>query len=235
MKKLLLYAVVALSAAIAGCASIEGTRDKSATIARTPSPISIDSIAILPIKDYAAVEGLSQQIEVALPQGLVKSFPSARVVDTQTFASNLGSAGLLQAYGQWASNYESTSVVDPKPVPSFAKAGNVHYLLLVRSLYLNREKINATAAGYSGTVSDANNVWRTDLKASAVLIDANSGVVVWRGAGHAENISSKKRDIDLGLVIINKRSPEISDYLAQLVQTLADGLGSQIAGRSPNG
>lgn len=215
-----------------GCASIEGTRDKSATAARTPSPISVDSIAILPIKDYAAAEGLSQQIETALPQGLTKSFPSARVVDAQTFASNLGNAGLLQAYGQWASNYESTSVIDPKPVPSIGRAVNAHYLLLVRSLYLNREKINAAAAGYSGTVSDANNVWRTDLKASAVLIEANSGVVVWRGTGHAENISSKKRDVDLGLVIINKRSPEISDYIAQLVQTLADGLGSQIAGRT---
>lgn len=219
--------VVAL--AVSGCASIEGTRDKSTTAVRSVGAAQIDSVAVLPVKDYAAVQGLSSQIEVALPQGLVKAVPTATVVDTSTFSARLAQAGLVQSYGQWVSGYDASSMLDPRPLPPLQRAAGAHYFLLVRSVYLNREKINAAAAGYTGTVSDANNVWRTDLKASAELLDASTGRVVWKGQGYAENISSKKRDIDLGIIIFNKRSPEVADYLGQLVQSVADGIAAQIA------
>ena len=217
----------------AGCASIEGTYDKSATTVRAPSAIKIDSVAILPIREYAAAEGLSSQIEAALPQSVVKNLPSARAVDSQAFSASLERAGLLQDFGQWASTYDTTSVIDKKPLAAFAKAVNARYFLVVRSLYLNHEKVGVPEAiavvGHGGTVSDANNIWRTDLKASVVLIDANYGVVVWQGTGRAENISSKKKDIDLGIIIFNKKSPEVADFLGQLVQSLADGIAAQIA------
>jgi hypothetical protein len=224
---LLLLGVIA---SVGGCASIEGTRDKSDTVARAMPSDQIDSIAILPIKEYAAAEGLSIQIEAALQQGISKNLPSARTVDPTTFSSLLGRAGLMQSYGEWLSTYEATSLVDPQPLVSFSNATTARYFLLVPSLYLNREKTTGAATGYTGTVSDAKNVWRTDLKASVVLIDTHTGTVVWRGTGYAENISSKKKDVDLGLVILNRRSPELRDHLDELVQTLADGIGKQIAG-----
>jgi len=215
---------------LCGCASIERTRDKSDTLVRAVRSDQLDSVAILPIKEYAVAEGLSTQIEAALQQGISKNLPSTKTVDPTTFSSLLGRAGLMQSYAQWLSTYEATSYIEPQPLVSFANATSARYFLLVPSLYLNREKTTGAATGYTGMVSDANNVWRTDLTASAVLIDTHTATVVWRGTGYAENISSKKKDVDLGLVIINRRSPEITDRLGELIQTMADGIGKQIAG-----
>jgi hypothetical protein len=230
MRKKSIYVFLLASVAlIHGCASIEGTRDKSTTIKRSVGAVQIDSIAILPIKENAAIEGLSSKIEYSLSSGLKKSLPTANVVDVGSFSSRLAKSGLIQSYGQWASSYEATSILDTQSLPEIQKAANAHYLLLIRSIYLAREKIHAVDAGYSGTVSNANNVYRTDLKVSAELIDATLGRVVWKGVGHAENINSPRKDIDLGLIIFNQKNPEITEFIGPMVQTASEGVAGQIA------
>lgn len=229
--KVLRCAVAVLTVIVAGCGSVEGTRDKSVTALRSISAERLDSVAVLPIKESAAMDGLSNQIAAALRRSLAKSIPAVKVVDAQTFSASLAQAGLVQSYRQWVSGYEAISIPDAQQLRQFGKAAGAHFFLLVPSVYINREKVEAAATGYSGFVADASNVWRTDLRASAVLIDSSNGSVVWRGTAHAENISSKTRNLDLGVVIFNTRSPEISDSIGQLIQTLADGLSSQIAGR----
>jgi hypothetical protein len=123
-----------------------------------------------------------------------------------------------------------TSVVDQQPLAAFRKAIGTTYALLVRSLYLSRERIRAGDSGYSGFVSDANNVWRTDLKISAELLDLESGQVVWKGVGHAEDINSPRKPLDYGVVIVNQRNPEVIEYVDRLVDVATDGLARQLAG-----
>jgi hypothetical protein len=211
-----------------GCAHIEGTRDKSQTFQQSAVLGTIESIAILPVKDDAGMLGLSEKIEAALRQNLQSQFSRAQIIDAQTVASKFVERDLVTSYGQWRSGYEFTGMVDPRPFEPIAQALGTKYVLVAHSPHLSREKIRGSDTGYNGAVADANNVWRTDLEFAAELIDARSNQTAWKGAAHAEHIHSPKKSADLGVVIINHRNPEMPEYIDEMVTTATQGLAQQI-------
>jgi hypothetical protein len=226
MKRVSLIIVLII---FSGCGSIEGTRNKSLTISSLAINQNIESLAILPVKENAVMPGLSNQIEKELYSCLCAKLPNARVIDARIFGFRLATNDLISDFGKWKAGYEASSVLDVRPLLSFSRATDARYFLLVRSTHLSREKIRAVDTGYSGWVSDAKNVWRTDLKVSAELIDAESGRVVWEGFGSAENINSPRKDIDLGLVIVHQINPEVKSFAPEMVRVAAEGIATQIA------
>jgi hypothetical protein len=223
-----LMMLLCMGTALCGCTHIEGTRDKSATFQRSAVLGSIDSMAILPVKDDAGMPGLSEKIEAALTQNLQSQFPRAQIVDAQTVASKFVERDLVTSYGQWRSGYEFTGMVDPRPFEPVAQALGTKYVLVVHSPHLAREKIRGSDTGYNGAVADANNVWRTDLEFAAELINTQSKQTTWKGAAHAEHIHSPKKSADLGVVIINHRNPEMPEYIDEMVTTATQGVAQQI-------
>lgn len=221
--------LIILLIVFSSCGSIEGTRNKSFTISSLTINQNLESLAILPVREDAVMPGLSKQIEKDLYSYLCAKLPDARVIDARTFGSRLATNGLIADFGKWKAGYEASSILDARPLLSFSRATDARYFLLVRSTHLSREKIRAVDTGYSGWVSDAKNVWRTNLKISAELIDAESGRAVWEGFGSAENVNSPRKDIDIGLVIIHQKNPEVESFAPEMVHIAAEGIASQIA------
>jgi len=211
-----------------GCASIEGTRNKSLTIQKISVDKQAGPLAILPVKENAAMPGLSSRIEDALFKAMRSNF-RIKIVDAKTFGLRIAEKNLIGDFGQWKAGYEGTALLDPRPLSIFAQAADVQYLLMVQSTYLGREKIRAVETGYSGWVKDARNVWRTDLKILAEVIDSISGKVIWKGVGHAENISSIRRDIDFFFVIVHDRNPEVDHFISEMIQVATGGMATEIA------
>ena len=220
--------VILIATMLFGCAHIEGTRDKSSTLQQSSTLSRIDAIALLPIKEQSGTPGLSRQIEIALQQSLEQALPSTRVVGASAAGSRLAAHELISTYGQWQAGYESTSILDPRPVAAMARATDARYLLLIQSIHLARERIRAADSGYTGVVNDANNTWRTDLKLVATLIDTKSKQVEWKGLGYAEHIHSPKKDQDLFFVIFHDKNPEVSQYVGQMITTATQGLAAQL-------
>jgi hypothetical protein len=214
---------------LSGCASIEGTRNKSVTLNKLPRDGEIGSLAILPIKENAVMPGLSTNIENGLYKALTLKVQGMKIIDGQNFGSLLAKNDLISEFGQWRAGYESTSILDKRPLPSFSRATDCRYFLLVNSTHLSREKIRAVDTGYSGFARDANNVWRADLKILAELIDTQSGETIWKGIGHAENISSVRRDIDLFFLIQHQKDPGVSSFISDMIRTATEGIASEIA------
>jgi PDZ domain len=228
-----LTTAAALTCALLGCAHIEGTRDKSSTSQRLATLGSIDSIAILPIKDDAGLPGLASKIETALTSSVQAQFPRAQILDAQAVGAKLTEHATVATYGQWRAGYEFTGMIDPASFEPTASAIGTRYLLAVHAPHLTREKIRGSDTGYSGTVNDANNVWRTDLDVPADLIDTQSKQVIWKGNGHAEHIHSPHKSRDYFFVIVNDKNPNIPEYVDEMIASAAKGLARQIDGAAP--
>lgn len=224
-KAFLMIAIIVIS----GCTSIEGTKNKSFTSNQSFAKQYISSLAVLPVKENAVMPGLSKQVEKELYKNICAKLPNTHVIDATTFGSRLASKDLIMEFGKWNAAYEASSFIDARPLAMFSQATGARYFLLVRSTHLSREKIRAVDTGYTGWVSDAKNVWRTDLKISAVLIDSEYGNIIWEGFGGAENINSPRKDIDLGIVIMHQRSPGKECLAPEMVLTATEGLATQIA------
>jgi hypothetical protein len=101
---------------------------------------------------------------------------------------------------------------------------------MVTKVNLSREKMKAIDTGYSGWVNDADNVWRTDLRVFAQIIDTESGTATWKGVGHAENVHSPKRiGHSDSWIVWNAKNPEIDQYVGPMIKMAVDGLVANIS------
>lgn len=213
---------------LGGCASVEGLRDKSATIAiqRTGG---LESIAVLPIRENLDVAGLSSLVETYMPMMFHEGLRGVAVVDPNTVTSRMIKDDKLNMYAGWRSAYETTSVMQPNIVRDLGGSVGVKHFLFVHGVSISRERIRAVDTGYSGWVKNSYHVWRTNLKITAELINIKDGRQVWKGVGWAENIDSVRRDINLGLIIAHPETvPEISHAIKPMVQTAIHGIITQI-------
>jgi hypothetical protein len=213
---------------VSACTSIEGTRDKSQTFFRTNFSTPIERIAILPLANSAASPQLSAQLGHAVTSALQAEFSQARVVSPSDFSAALSQHNAVEIYSQWKVAYEQTSILNPQPLATFAKAAGAQHFLMVRAISLDREKVRAVDTGRSGVVHDAWNVWRARLRFTAEVLDASSGTVVWSGMGEAEDVKSPRRDLDLGLVVLQKGVADLDTYLPEMCQVAATGLVRQL-------
>lgn len=225
MKKIL---VLCLLLALTGCASIEGTRDKSLTLNKSQLTKPIASVAILPIKENAVYVGLSSKIENDLYYSLVSQLRGVDVLNGQKLKYLLEKGDMVDAYSLWLSGYDSTSILNKQKLAEIGPELNVDYFLLVRSVSLTREKIRGVDTGMTGMVSDAKNVYRSDLKIYAELIDVYNGVVVWKGVGHSENINSPRKDLDLILIIKHEIEPGVQAVVDELVKVATSGMANEL-------
>lgn len=230
--------LIALVTAVMGCATVNNTVDRSKTVKNSLSKAGqITGIAITKTPQNAVADGLASDIDLALPSALATAFPNARIVDAEDFGQSLlRTKGYLAHFSAWRAAYEQTGVMDPRPVPHYAKAaGGVSHLLLIRSTSLDREKVTmgealrAAPCRRATCWGNANNIWQTDLKVIAELIEARTGTVVWRGVGIATRIQEGSREWDFGLVRIDSTKGHSLETLAQkMVHIAADGIANQI-------
>jgi len=209
-------------------ACIEGTRDKSQTFYRPHFSTPIDRIAILPLPNSAASPQLSAQLGQALTSALQAEFSQARVVSPSDVSVALVQHNVVELYSQWKVAYEHTSILIPQPLATFAKTIGAQHFFMVRAISLDREKVRAVDTGRSGVVHDAWNVWRARLRFTAEVLDASSGTVVWSGMGEAEDVKSPRRDLHLGLVVLQQRVADLDTYLPEMCRVAATGLVRQL-------
>jgi hypothetical protein len=78
-------------------------------------------------------------------------------------------------------------------------------------------------------MSNGDNVWQTDLKIIAELIDVQSGRVAWRGVGEATRIQEGSRELDFGVLIVQgDRADSLETLASQMVSIAAEGIANQI-------
>jgi len=224
-----------------GCATLNNTVDKSRTVADRSSQSSpITGIAIPMIPENAAAEGLAGGLSDALPTALEAALPGVQLVPPETFGTSLHRyKGYLAHFAQWRSTYEQTGVIDPKPLPYYAKAaGGVSHILLVRSTSLDREKVSVRDALSIApcrrafcSIRDANNIWATHLKVLAELIDVGSGAVAWRGVGETVRIQEGSPRLDFGLLVVHgSKGAGVEQLASQMVGIAAEGIAAQLSG-----
>jgi hypothetical protein len=226
-KKFLYFTIIFFIIFSPGCARVEGLRDKSFTVSTINASIE-GPIAILPIKEIGSMPGLAEMVETSLNNQLKATLPNSNVIDVDTFKSRIVDSKLEGKYGQWKSAYDSSKMISFQPVGDFSNAVSARYFLLVPSVHLGRERIRAVDSGYSGWVNDTYNVWRTDLKILAEVLDTKERKVIWKGVGHAENINSPHRDIDLFLVIFHDKNPEMQEYLQAMINQATKGIAENL-------
>ncbi len=216
---------------LASCGSIEGLRDKSGTISNQGFETSnIESLAILPIKNNFPIVGLSETLEVELAKTLQAQLPAVKIISANDFKSRIIEQSLISDYSQWRTVYDEMNIISYPHLKKWSQTLETQYYLIVNKAYLSREKMNGVDTGYSGWVADASNVWRTDLRLIAQVIDTASGKVVWEGVGHSENVHSPRRiGSNTGFITWNEKNPEMDQYLKPMIKMAVDGLVANIA------
>ncbi len=222
MKRALL-ALAILGFLAGGCASIEGTRNKSFTHRQNVPYKNLSKVAIFPIEEMSKFPLLPDILEQKVSEELMVAVPGIQVLNSPKFSYALHQSGKLESFSSWYTTYKTTKYIDYDRLSEAVDSQDVQYLLSIRSLDIDREKINAVDAGYTGMVSDANNVYRTNLKFIGELIDIQNRKIVWQGIGYSENINSPRRPLDLFFIIKNQKNPEIETFLNELVTVAAKG------------
>lgn len=222
MKSKMLTLVI-LTCLVSACASIEGTRNKSYTYRNVGSCEKITKVAILPIDEMSKFPLLPELLEQRINEELVLAYPGIQIVESPLFGYELQQHDKLESFSSWYMSYKTTKYLDFNKLNEAVGCLGANYLLSIRSLDIDREKIHAVDAGYSGMVSDANNVYRTNLKFIGELIDIRQRKIVWQGIGYSENINSPRRPLDLFFIIKNQKNPEIESFLDELVSVAAKG------------
>jgi uncharacterized protein (DUF1697 family) len=199
-------------------------------------PIAIESLTILPIKDDSAVLGLSENLEAELSKAFQVQLPRVKIVSADSFRARIAENDLINEYAQWKSAYDQTKMFSLRPLKKWSQIVETRYFLMVTKVLLSREKMKAVDTGYSGWVNDAENVWRTDLKVFAQVIDIESGTVTWKGVGHAENVHSPKRiGHNDSWITWNAKNPEMEQYIRPMVKMAVDGLVMNITSGGNSG
>lgn len=118
------------------------------------------------------------ELNVQLGEALASAFsgdPTVRVLDPRGVMAALSKHEIVQSFSRWRSAYVQTLFLDRPSLSGYRLAVGTRYLLLIRDVDLDREKIRAIDSGRGGFVSDANNVWRTTLRVRADLSMLRTG------------------------------------------------------------
>jgi len=214
---------------LSSCSSVEGTRNKSYTYRSLGRPVGIQSLAIIPIEDTSKYPFLNEMIERNIVENLRFKSPITKIVPSNEFSHYLYENDCLENFASWYNGYKVTKFFDAKKLTPLLENIDANYLLFVRSVNIDREKIRAIDTGYSGWVSDSNNVWRINLKFIGELVDVKAGRIVWQGVGFSEDVNSPK-DKDYILVIKHEKMPEIKEVLPKMVSIAADGFTNEMLG-----
>lgn len=211
-----------------GCASLEGTRNKSYTYKGGGSGEKLSKVVILPIEEMSKMPQLPDMLEEKITEELKLAIPSVNIINSPQLSYALQKKGKLETFSTWYSSYKTTKFVDHDRLGEVFEGIDAQFILSIRSLNIDREKIHAVDSGYHGMVSDATNVYRTNLKFIGELIDAKNKKIVWQGIGYSENISSPRRPIDLFFVIFNQKNPEVETFLSELITVASKGFVEQM-------
>ncbi|OHD62350.1 MAG: hypothetical protein A2101_02455 [Spirochaetes bacterium GWF2_52_7] len=226
MKMIVLIIITAF--VLSGCASIEGTRNKSYTYKNKGDHGNVDSLAILPIEETSKFPMLPDMLEQKISDNLRLKYPRIKITGSSKLTNELHKSNKLEMFSSWYTGYKATKFIDFEKLNIVTENIPVDYLVSIRSVDVDREKIRGSDTGYAGMVSDTYNVYRTNLKFIGELIDLRQKKIVWQGIGYAENINSPSRDLDLFLVIYNSRNPEIEEFLGELVAVAAQGFVNEM-------
>lgn len=213
-----------------GCASIEATHDHSKTLEVKKADRGPRSIAIAPVVEMAALEGLPKNLGVALVLALETKGRDTQILGAEKLNASLLANDSVETFARWRSTYKQMGVLDPRPLATLQKAIGARYLLLPLDTYVDREKISPKEAQCpSVCLMNANNLWRTKLKVLAELIDTQNGVVVWRGVGEAQHIQDGGTTLDFGLVVIHPgKGEEVETLAGRMVTVVAQGIAKGV-------
>lgn len=226
--KTLTYFIALLT--LGGCASIEATHDHSRTIEVKKSDRGPYTIAIAPVVEMAAIEGLPKNLGAALVLALETRSRDAKIHGPEKLNASLLANDSVETFARWRSTYKQTGILDPRPLATLQKSIEARYLLLPIDSYVDREKISPKEAQCPGIcLMNANNLWRTKLKVLAELIDTQNGVVVWRGVGEAQHIQDGGITWDFRLVVIHPgKGEEVETLAGRMITIVAQGISKGV-------
>ena len=228
MSRFLMILLTISSLLFCSCASIEGTRNKSYTYKNNGNHGKIDNLAILPIEETSKFPMLPDMLEQKISDELRLKYPNIKIISSSELNNELHKSNNQEIFSSWYANYKATKYIDFDKLNAVTSTTSTKYIVSIRSLNVDREKIRGVDTGYSGMVSDANNVLRTNFKFIGELIDLKQRKIIWQGIGYAENINSPRRDLDLFLIILNDRNPEVEAFLGELVSVAAKGFVNEM-------
>lgn len=214
-----------------GCASIVATHDHSRTIeARKADRGTHATIAIAPVVEIAAIEGLPKNLGAALVLALETKERDGQIHGADKLNASLLANDSVETFARWRSAYKQTGILDPRPLSTLQKSIGARYLLLPLDTYVDREKISPKEAQCRSICAvNPNNLWRTKLKVLAELIDTQNGMVVWKGVGEAQHIQDGGKTLDFGLVVIHPgKGEEVETLAGRMITVVAQGIAKGV-------
>jgi hypothetical protein len=221
---------LALINVLSGCASVEGTRDKSTTLVRHAVVPSTAILALAPIIEVPGVPGVATQVEQALGQALPAQLTPTTLLGATSVRQRLVTTGQVDAFAQWRATYTATGVLLRDALAPLAQALQAQYLLLIPRVTVTRDHPHIRDIGRTGT--GTRYVWRTVCTIEAEVIAMETGTVLWKGMGQAENIVAP-RNRSLIVVEFQERTPPVDELLPELVAVATQGLAQQVAAGVP--
>lgn len=234
--------LVFLAALQSGCASFEGTLDRSRTLRSTSVSTHIGSIAVAPVprlrssQSKQAAQRMARRLEMKLYHALRRALPEARVVGRDHLEQALAQKrGALERFTTWRTAYARSAKLNPIMVRQYAILAGVDYLLVVRKAELKRRYLPGEEAVERCPLRFCmgprpHHIWRTDFEVVADLIDVRRGRLVWRGVGAALNDYAGDLEVNLLRKEAAPNPPaELKAVDDDLLVIASDGVARQIA------
>lgn len=234
--------VAGFTLGVLGCASFEGTIDRSRTLGGAGTAGKVPTIAIAPMSTIPSnlsaetAERITRRLEMKLQHSLRRALSGTRVVAAEQYRRTLSEKrGALARFLRWRDAYATSGRLVPTMIRQYAILGLADYVLVVRKAQLDRQRLPGEQAVERCPFRVCfgprpHHIWRTDLQLAVDLIDLRRGRLVWSGVGAALNDYAEDLQLELAAGKGDPRTPEeLVAVDEELVVTATDGVARQIA------
>jgi hypothetical protein len=191
---------------VLGCAATISTSTTVTYVA--PRPLTVDTVAILPVSSGEGLEGFRRMISDSLLTSLTRSRRVAVIIPAESTLARLNSAGITDRYAQAIRDYQQTSVLNRTVVDTMSRVVRSRYLLYTRAAYeAGRSVAGNFLTGYSSR-RDQN------LQLFVHVWDGHAGDVVWEAVSNSA-VSATEMQISRGLDEILAAS--VTDLVAKFL------------------
>jgi hypothetical protein len=225
-----------LATVVSGCASFDGTLDKTQTLRTRGGPVKITSLAVAPVPRLRSSKGLSKRLGMKLHHAVRRALPEAKVMGPALFARALAEKrGALKRFTGWHTVYTRTARLRPISVRQYRVLTGVDYLILVHPPRLERQRLSGDEAVPRCPFRlclgpRPHHIWRTDLAVRVELIDLRKGTALWRGVGAAQGDLAGDMELHLMKESGKPQPPaELADLEEELLEIATQGVAREIA------
>jgi hypothetical protein len=145
--------------------------------------IQADGIALLPI---VGANKTFTQVVTKAADSLFKERDISNYSGNRQVANDLNNANMVSTYQEMINHYQSSGIIDKKPLNKIGEATGKRYLFKIQIGALQNKKDTETSY-LSGNVESRDN---KDVRISGLIWDASNGNLVWEGSSTAKAFES---------------------------------------------